>query len=449
MNTGMLVRVQFQLLQGLLHPEGPSMPRNLIGSDTALRSIKSGDSRRRISDGDGLYLLLFVKGGAHGWRFDYSILGKRKTLSLGTYPTVGLSIARERAEAARQLVVKGVDPSAARKEARATIAQAQEAAQRAQAGMPALESFEHVAREWYEVRRGDWAPSYGIKIIGRLEADVVFPYVGARPIGEIDAPELLKVLRRIEARGVVETAHRALENCGQVFRYAVATGRVLSNPARDLKDALRKPVVQHFPAITDPKRLGELLRACDGYRGTHVVRTALKLAPMILLRPGELRHARWEEIDLDAALWTVPAARMKRKKVGKLHGKPHLVPLSTQAVEAFRELQPLTGRSAYVFPGERSHERPMSDAAINAALRAMGFGQDEVTGHGFRATARTILAEHLGVNESVIEAQLAHAVKDSLGRAYNRTEFRVERASMMQTWADYLEQLRSEKAVKK
>jgi len=417
------------------------MPRNLIGSDTALRSIKPGDPRRRISDGDGLYILLFVKGGAHGWRFDYSINGKRKTLSLGTYPTVGIGLARERADDARKKVAQGLDPSEARKAAKAAHALARDATLRSDAGLPALDSFEHVAREWYDVRRGDWAQSYGVKIIGRLENDV-FPYIGARPIAQIDPPELLTVLRRIEGRGVVETAHRALENCGQVFRYAVATGRATSNPARDLKDALRKPLVQHFPAITDPKRLGELLRACEGYRGTHVVRTALKLAPMILLRPGELRHARWDEIDLDGALWTVPAARMKRKKVGKLHGAPHLVPLSTQAVQALRDLQPLTGRSAYVFTGERSHERPMSDAAVNAALRAMGFGKEEVTGHGFRATARTILAERLGVDESVIEAQLAHAVKDSLGRAYNRTEFRGERASMMQRWADYLDELR-------
>ncbi|ATA52366.1 integrase [Variovorax boronicumulans] len=417
------------------------MPRNLIGSDTSLRSIKPGDPRRRISDGDGLYILLFVNGGAHGWRFDYSIAGKRKTLSLGTYPTIGIGLARERAEDARRKVAQGIDPSEARKAVRAAHVQAREAATRAEAGLPVLDSFEHVAREWYEVRRADWAESYGVKIIGRLENDV-FPYIGTRPIAQIEPPELLTVIRRIESRGVVETAHRALENCGQVFRFAVATGRATSNPARDLKDALRKPLVQHFPAITDPKRLGELLRACDGYKGTHVVRTALKLAPMVLLRPGELRHAKWEEIDLDAGLWTVPAARMKRKKVGKLHGAPHLVPLATQAVEALRDLYPLTGRSAYVFTGERSHERPMSDAAINAALRAMGFGKDEVTAHGFRATARTILAERLNVDESVIEAQLAHAVKDSLGRAYNRTEFRVERFSMMQKWADYLDELR-------
>lgn len=417
------------------------MPRNLIGSDTSIRSIKPGDVRKRLTDGDGLYLLLFVKGGAHGWRFDYSVGGKRKTLSLGTYPTVGLGLARDKAEAARKLVAQALDPSDQRKATKASHIQAKAASKRAEAGLPALDSFEHVAREWYEVRRGDWAESYGGRVLARLVADV-FPYIGARPIRQIDPPELLTLLRRVEARGVVETAHRVLESCGQVFRYAVASGRATSNPARDLKDALRKPVVKHFPAITDPARLGFLLRACDAYPGTHVVRTALRLTPLVLLRPGELRHARWSEIDLDAGLWTVPADRMKRRKVGKMHGAPHLVPLARQAVDALRDLQPLTGRGEYVFPGERSHERPMSDAAINAALRALGFSQDEVTAHGFRATARTILAERLAFDESVIEAQLAHAVKDSLGRAYNRTEFRAERIAMMQTWADYLDSLR-------
>lgn len=275
----------------------------------------------------------------------------------------------------------------------------------------------------------------------RLEVDV-FPYIGAAAITSVTPPKLLEVRRRVEARGVLETARRALENCSQVFRFAVALGKIESNPARDLKDALRKPMVKHFPAITDPERFGELLRACDGYKGTHVVRAALRLLPMVFLRPGELRHAKWEEFDLDAGLWTIPASRMKREKSGKLYGKPHLVPLAHQAVAVLRDLQELTERSPFVFRGERHHDRPMSDAAVNAALRAMGFNADEVTGHGFRATARTMLAERLGVAESVIEAQLAHSVKDSLGRAYNRTEFQAERASMMQIWADYLDQLR-------
>lgn len=417
------------------------MARSLIPSDTTIRNIKPGDPRKRLSDGEGLYLLLFVNGGAHGWRLDYTIHGKRKTLSLGTYPATGLKLAREKAEHGRQLVAAGADPSDRRKAVKAQHAQSREASEREASGLPCVGSFEEVAREWFYTRRGDWAASYGDKIIRRLEVDV-FPWLGREPAGSITPPQLLEVLRRIEERGVIETAHRALENCGQVFRYAVATGRAVSNPARDLKDALRKPVVKHFPAITDPVRLGELLRACDGYQGSHVVRAALRLVPLLLLRPGELRHAQWVEFDLDAALWIVPAERMKREKNGKLHGKPHIVPLPLQAMETLRELHVVTGGGSYVFRGERHHERPMSENTVNAALRAMGFGADEVVGHGFRATARTMMAERLGMPEAVIDAQLAHAVPDSLGRAYNRTQFEAQRRELMQTWADYLDKLR-------
>jgi integrase len=417
------------------------MARALIPSDTTIRNVKPGDTRKRLSDGGGLYLLLFVKGGAHGWRLDYTIHGKRKTLSLGTYPDTGLKLAREKSEAARQLVAAGIDPSDTRKAEKVRHADDREASALQAAGRPLGGSFEHVAREWYETRREDWAFSYGDKIIRRLEMDV-FPWIGRHAVGGITPPQLLEVLRRIESRGVIETAHRALENCGQIFRFAIATGRATSDPARDLKDALRKPLAQHFPAITDPVRLGELLRACDGYKGTHVVRAALRLTPMLLLRPGELRHAQWSEFDLDGAVWTVPAERMKREKAGKLHGKPHIVTLPTQAVETLRDLHSLTGPGGYVFRGERNHDRPMSDAAVNAALRAMGFSGDEVTAHGFRATARTILAERLGVSVPVIEAQLAHSVRDALGTAYNRTQFLDERKAMLQTWADYLDRLR-------
>jgi len=417
------------------------MPRALISSDTLIRSIKPGDPRKRLNDGDGLYLLLFVNGGAHGWRFDYVIHGRRKTLSLGTYPNTGLKLARTKATQAREMVAAGTDPSDHRKAMKAEHVQQREVDQRVAAGLPTVGSFEEVAREWFDKRHTEWAASYGDKILRRLEVDV-FPWIGREPVEAVTPVKLLEVLRRIEARGVIETAHRALENCGQVFRYAVATGRAVSNPARDLKDALRKPMVKHFPAITDPKRLGELLRACDNYQGTHVVRAALHLAPLLLLRPGELRHARWEEFDLDAALWLVPAARMKQTKVAKLNGKPHAVPLPTQAVQTLRELHNLTGGGEYVFRGERHHDRPMSENTVNASLRAMGFGADEVVGHGFRATARTMMAERLGLDESVIEAQLAHSVRDSLGRAYNRTEFEDQRRNLMQTWADYLDKLR-------
>lgn len=417
------------------------MAKNLIKGDSTIKSVKPGDARKRLSDGDGLYLLLFVKGGAHGWRFDYSHEGKRKTLSLGTYPATGLGLARQSAEASRKALAAGIDPSDERKDKKLKLAQQAARASRAVNGLPADDSFEHVAREWYATRRGDWAASYGDKVIRRLEVDI-FPHIGQMTPADVTPPKLLEVLRRIEARGVIETAHRALENCSQVFRFAISSGQAATNPARDLKDALKKPKTKHFPAILDPVRLGELLRAMEGYAGTPVVRAAIKLAPMVLLRPGELRFARWDEFDLDAGVWKVPAERMKQGVNGKATGKPHVVPLARQAVEVLRDLHPVTEASGLVFRGERHHDRAMSENTVNAALRAMGFSKDEVTGHGFRATARTMLDEVLGIAPAVIEAQLAHSVKDSLGSAYNRTEFMGQRKNMMQLWADHLDGLR-------
>jgi len=420
------------------------MARNLIPSEATLRAVKPGDPRSRLSDGDGLLLMLSVKGGSPAWRLDYRFQNKRNTLSLGTYPDTSLALARRKAEAARQLLAEGFDPSQQRKAERELWAEKQVAEERQEQGLPAVGSFEAVAREWFAVRKDGWSKSYGDKVIARLETDV-FPYIGRVPAADITGPLLLQVIRRIEERGVVETAHRALQDSGQALRYAVATGHAKFNPARELKDALRQPNPRHFPAIVEPKRLGELLRAMDSYAATPVVRAALKLAPMLLLRPGELRFAEWTEIDLDAALWQVPAARMKRELRQKLSGTPHLVPLPRQAVAVFRELQALTGLGKMVFRGERHHDRAMSENTVNAAMRAMGFPADEVTGHGFRATARTMLHERLGYSPDVIEAQLAHTVRDSLGRAYNRTEFVDQRREMLQTWADYLDQLRSGK----
>jgi integrase len=417
------------------------MARHLIPSDATIRNIKAGNTRGRLSDGEGLYLKPFVKGASHGWRLDYMVHGKRKTLSLGTYPATTLALARRKADECRTLVQQGIDPSDTRKQAKAATAQRHEAERLADAGLPAVGSFEAVARAWHEKERHDWSVGYGDKVLTRLEADV-FPYVGRRRITDITVSELLGVLRKIEARGAIETAHRALESCSQVFKFAVQEELISSNPARDLKGALRKTKPRHFPAIVKPERLAQLLKAGDAYAGTPVVRAALHLAPMLLLRPGELRHAQWAEFDLDAARWLIPAARMKRKLDGKLNGPPHLVPLPLQAVKVLRELHPLTGSGAMVFRGERHHDRPMSENTVNAALRAMGFPAEEVTGHGFRATARTLLAERLNVAEAVIEAQLAHTVADSLGRAYNRTQFVEQRVTMMQTWADYLDKLR-------
>jgi integrase len=417
------------------------MARYLIPSDASIKAVKTGDPRKRLSDGDGLVLLLFVKPGEHGWRFDYRFAGKRNMLSLGNYPDTTLAIARRKADAARRLLAEGFDPSQQRKAERKALIETHEDQKRVAQGLPPRGSFEEVAREWYAVRKDGWAKSYGDKIIARFETDV-FPWIGKVPVAEVTAPLLLEVMRRIEARGVLETAHRALQDCSQALRYAVATGKASSNPARDLKGALRRPMAKHFPAIVEPARFGELLRAMDHYAATPVVRAALKLAPMLLLRPGELRFAEWAEIDLDGALWTVPSMRMKRELRQKLHGAPHLVPLSRQAVAVLCDLQPLTGNGPLVFRGERHHDRPMSDNTVNAAMRAMGFSTDEVTGHGFRATARTMLHERLGFDPHVIEAQLAHSVQDALGRAYNRTEFFEQRRKMMQAWADYLDKLR-------
>lgn len=413
-------------------------------TDTAIRNVKPGDSRKRLSDGKGLYLLLFLKGGSHCWRLDYTINHRRKTISLGTYPDTSLKLAREKASEARQLVAAGLDPSGKRKESKADAIASKEAENRIAQGLSPIGSFEEVARRWFAIKRKQWSKGYADKVIARLENDV-FPWVGNRPIRELTPPEMLIVFRRVEERGVIETAHRARESCGQVFRFAVAEGIAMSDPTRDLKDALSKPISKPMAAIVKPGELAPLLRAIHGYQGSLIVRTALRLAPMLMVRPGELRFAIWSEFDLDNAEWWIPAHRMKRELQGKLHGEPHFVPLPRQAVELLCELQPLTGRSpdSFVFRGARDHMRAMSENTINAALRTLGYNtQTDVTGHGFRATARTILDEVLEYDPTVPEAQLAHSVKEAHGRAYNRTEFLKKRRKMLQDWADYLDELR-------
>ncbi|PTQ76830.1 integrase [Nitrosomonas oligotropha] len=410
------------------------MARHLIKTDVAIRNTKSTDATLRLSDGDGLYLLI-KPNGAKWWRLDYSIGGKRKTLSIGVYPDTGLKAARNKADEARQLVAAGTDPSDVRKASKVQQAKVLEADKRIADGLPAVDSFEEVAREWFTKFSAEWAPSHADKIIRRLERDI-FPWIGKRPIAEITAPELLAALRRIEERGAVETAHRAHQNCGQIFRYAIATGRAERDPSPDLRGALPSVKQTHHAAITDPKAIGELLRAIDGYQGYFVTKCALRIAPMVFVRPGELRKAEWAEIDLDKAEWNIPAGRMKMRE-------PHLVPLSTQAVEVLRELHALTGDGRYVFPGARTNGRPMSDNAILAALRRMGFAKDEMSGHGFRAMARTILDEVLQVRPDFIEHQLAHAVRDPNGRAYNRIAHLAERRKIMQQWADYLDKLKA------
>lgn len=410
------------------------MARHLIKTDASIRNAKPTDTTFRVSDGDGLYLLV-KPNGARWWRLDYSIGGKRKTLSIGVYPDTGLKAARDKADEARQLIAAGTDPSDVRKANKTKQAQSLEADRRIAEGLPAIDSFEEIAREWFTKFSAEWSPIHAEKIIRRLEKDI-FPWLGKRPAAAITAPELLSALRRIEERGAVETAHRAHQNCGQIFRYAIATGRAERDPSSDLRGALPSVKQSHHAAITEPKAIGALLRAMDDYQGQFVTKCALRIAPMVFVRPGELRKAEWSEINLETAEWNIPAERMKMRE-------PHLVPLSTQVVEILRELHALTGEGQYVFPGARSSSRPMSDNAILAALRRMGFAKDEMSGHGFRAMARTILDEVLQVRPDYIEHQLAHAVRDPNGRAYNRTAHLAERKKMMQQWADYLDKLKS------
>ncbi len=391
-------------------------------TDIEVKKAKSTDKPMKLTDGGGLFLQVQPNGSKY-WRLAYRFGGKQKTLALGVYPDVSLADARGRRDDARKLLANDADPCA--------VKQAQKAAKNEKAA----NSFEVIAREWHVRKSPTWATSNADAIIQRLINDA-FPWLGNRPIADITPPELLKVLRRIEERGAVESAHRMRNYCGQIFRYAIATGRAERDASADLRGALPPPIKEHRAAITDPKAAAELLRAMDSYQGSFITKCALRLAPLVFVRPGELRKAEWAEIDLDKAEWNIPPARMKMRE-------PHLVPLSTQAVEILRDLYALTGNGRYVFPGARTNGRPMSDNAILAALRRMGFAKDEMSGHGFRAMARTILDEVLGVRPDFIEHQLAHAVRDPNGRAYNRTAHLAERRKMMQQWSDYLDKLKA------
>ncbi|MGA2333086.1 MAG: integrase arm-type DNA-binding domain-containing protein [Syntrophales bacterium] len=398
------------------------MPKRIMPlTDMKVSKAKPREKPTTLFDGGGLYLLVTPTGGKL-WRFKYRYDDKEKLLAFGSYPEISLAEARLRRDEARKQIAHGIDPGAVRK------------AQK-QAETSETETFEVITREWHTKFTPTWTPGYAEKLLSALDRDV-FPWLGTRPIKKLKAPELLAALRRIESRGTLETAHRMRGLLGQIFRYAVATGRAERDPAADLRGALPQPNERHHAAITDPKEVAPLLRAIDGYQGHFVVKCALRLAPMLFVRPGELRHAEWAEIDLDEAAWNIPAHKMKMKE-------PHLVPLSHQAVEILRELQPLTGAGRYVFPSARSFSRPMSNNATLAALRRMGYDKDTMTGHGFRAMARTILDEVLQVRPDYIEHQLAHAVRDPNGRAYNRTAHLAKRRKMMQTWADYLDGLKA------
>ena len=390
---------------------------------TAVRQAKPTHKTQRLFDSGGLYLEIPPASGKW-WRLKYRYGGKEKRLSLGTYPDTGLAEAREKRDAARKLLASGIDPSQQRKAAKAA------------GEVRSANSFEVVAREWHAKQSSSWVPLHASRIMLRLENDI-FPWLGGRPIADITAKEFLSTVNRIVDRGAVESAHRVLQNCGQVLRYAIATGRVERNPVADLRGALPPVRPKNLAAITDPAAIGGLLRAIDAYQGTFITKCALRLAPLVFVRPGELRHAEWTEFDLVKAEWNIPAEKMKMRL-------PHLVPLSPQAIAILRELQPLTGSGKYLFPSARSPKRPMSNNAVLSALRRMGFANEEMSGHGFRAMARTVLDEVLHFRPDFIEHQLAHAVRDPNGRAYNRTAHLSERQKMMQAWADYLDALKAD-----
>ena len=392
-------------------------------TDTGIKSLKhtgkpAGDKH---TDGGGMYLL--VKAGGKYWRMDYAYAGKRKTLALGIYPDVTLADARERRTEARKLLAKDIDPGAVKRQEKQAKADA------------AANTFESVARDWLDKTAAKRAEITQLKVKTWLEKDA-FPYIGKMPISTIGPRDVLdKVVRKLEARGAIDTAHRLKQLCGQVFRYAVVIGLAERDVTADLRDALTAKIIGHHAAITEPKELGDLMRSIFAYTGHPCTVAALKLAPLVFVRPGELRTAEWAEIDLDGAEWRIPGSKMKMKV-------DHIVPLSTQAVEILRSVQPITGHGRYVFPSLRTGERPMSENTLTAALRGMGYAGDVHTAHGFRATARTIMDEVLNERVDLIEHQLSHAVKDANGRAYNRTAHLPARREMMQRWADYLDRLR-------
>jgi integrase len=383
--------------------------------------------RIRKACSGGLYLEI-SNSGSKRWFWKFRKDSKEYRLALGSYPAVSAANARKARDAAKVQKAEGLDPVQARK------------LDKLKEKISLSDTLKETALEWFEKHKSRWSESHTIREYRNLEKDL-FPHLGAKRIGDIEPIELLAALRRVEERGALDVAHRVLSTAGQVWRYAVATARAKRDITGDLKGALTPHKSKHFAAITEPVVLGQLIQAISGYMGGVVVRSALKLAPILFQRPSELRAAAWCEFDLDNAIWKIPAARMKREKDGKENGDPHTVPLPRQAVLILRDLYGYTGHGALLFPGERSHDRPISDNTLRAALQTLGYGSDKQSVHGFRATARTLLDEVLGVEPRLIEAQLAHAVKDANGRAYNRTQHIKQRTEMMQKWADYLDEL--------
>jgi len=387
---------------------------------TAVKQAKPKAKPYKLADGGGLYL--HVKTAGKYWRYKYRFAGKEKLLALGTYPDISLADARKLHQAARENLADGIDPSSHKK----TKKSADQSS--------SANSFEAVALEWSKTRSKK-ADSTEKRQRALLEKDL-FPFIGSRPIADIDAPELLKTLRKIENRGAIETAHRANRLAGQIFRYAIVTGRSKHNPSIDLKDALTQPIKSHRKSITDPAEVGPLMAAIKNYQATPVVMAALQLSPLFLCRPGELRHLEWAEVNFAEARIELPASKMKMKE-------PHIIPLASQAIAILKELQPISGRGKYVFPSARGASRPLSDNGVRTALRTLGYTNDHICPHGFRAMGRTILDEVLNFPVDWIEHQIAHSVKDANGRAYNRTKHLPQRHQMMQMWADYLDGLAS------
>lgn len=392
-------------------------------TDTAIRQAKAGAKPYKLHDEKGLFVLVHPNGSRY-FRMKYQWQGREKTLALGVYDDVPLKKARQKRDDARKLLADGIDPAQQRK------------AEKRAARMAAEHTFERVGRAFIEARKGRWSATQTKAVTRRLEANV-FPEIGSRPVGEIDAPELLDVLRKIEARGAIEEAHRTRALCSQVFRYAIPQGLCRRDPAADLRGVLKARRTDSYAAITDPAEVGRLLRAIDGFEGQPQTKVALQLAPLLFVRPGELRHMEWAEIDWDGAVWAIPGAKMKGSA-------DHLVPLAPQALSILRELHALTGRSRYAFPSIRSLGRPLSPNTLNMALRTIGYPKEQMTAHGFRAMASSLLHEQLGWDSDVIERQLAHGDPDKVRAAYNRAQYWDQRVRMMADWADYLDALRAD-----
>lgn len=388
-------------------------------TNNEIKNAQSREKAYKLTDGNGLFLLISPNGSKY-WRLKYRFNGKEKLLALGVYNEITLAEARQRRDHARKLLTNGVDPGKLKQDNKRL------------SKIAAENSFESISREWHSKFEHKWTSKHSYRIIRQFEKEI-FPWMGSRPISEINAPEVLSALRRAETRGAIETAHRLHQTCSQVFRYAIATGRAERDPTADLRGAIPPPKKKHYASMTDTNSIGKLLRTIKEYQGHFPTKCALRLAPLLFVRPGELRQAQWSEINFETAEWRIPAEKMKMRV-------PHIVPLATQAITILKELQPLTGNTKYVFPCVRTLDRAMSENTLNSALRRLGYTKDEMTTHGFRSMASTLLNEQ-GWNRDAIERQLAHAERNNIRAAYNYAEYLPERRKMMQHWADYLDSL--------